>query len=86
MLLNTCNDIDFSEKIGFAFNMYDDDQDGLLNKNDVLKLLSYQNEENGIGLQDVVLNEMVETIFEELDKDKGGTIDIDEFSSFFKQF
>ena len=86
VLTNTCNDLDFNTKIRFAFNMYDDDRDGLLSREDVFKLLSSQNEENGIGLQDPVINEMVDTIFEELDKDSNGTIDKDEFTQFFSQF
>ena len=86
MLLNTCNDVDFDEKIKFAFNMSDDDQDGLLSREDVWKLLSYQNEENGIGLQDAILDEMVDAVFEELDHDKGGTIDLEEFTKFFSGF
>ena len=86
ILLNTCNDMDFDEKIRFVFNMSDDDQDGLLDRKDVWKLLSYQNEENGIGLQDAILDEMVDTIFEELDEDRSGTIALDEFTQFFSRF
>ena len=86
MLLNSCNDLPFEEKIRFAFNMYDQNQDGYLCKSDVENLLAYQNRENGLGLQRPVLQEMVEAIFEEIDKDQSGQIDLQEFSEFFSRF
>ena len=86
ILMNTCNEVDYEEKIRFAFKMYDDDQDGLLSRRDIWKLLSYQNEENGIGFQDALLDEMVEAIFDELDNDNNGSIDFEEFKEFYSRF
>ena len=86
MRLNTCAEIEFDEKIQFAFKMADHDRNGLIDRKDMWKLLSYQNEENNIGLQDAVLDEMVESIFEELDKENNGTIDQEGFKQFFMRF
>ena len=66
-------------KIRFAFKLHDLDGSGFIDKNELTVLISQSFVQNNLDYDDFQLKLLVDEFFQKADKDKNGSIDIDEF-------
>ena len=70
-------------KMKVAFDSFDKDGNGVLDRDEVVDLLKMHFKEHGINKQPTKTD--VETFFDKLDEDKNDSIDFDEFKIFLIQ-
>ena len=73
-------------KIRFAFKLHDLDGSGFIDKNELTVLISQSFVQNNLDYDDFQLKLLVDEFFEKADKDKNGSIDIDEFLTIAMDF
>tara|TARA_B100000767_G_scaffold255125_1_gene261064 strand:+ start:1075 stop:2556 length:1482 start_codon:yes stop_codon:yes gene_type:complete len=73
-------------KIRFAFKLHDLDGSGFIDKNELTVLISQSFVQNNLDYDDFQLKLLVDEFFEKADKDKNGSIDIDEFLNIAIEF
>lgn len=71
----------FAMKVSFAFDIYDLNGDGKIDKPELRKLLHAALTENSVPLSDAQITELVDTTFVQADANRDGFIDRKEFTA-----
>ncbi|EFA86586.1 superoxide-generating NADPH oxidase flavocytochrome [Heterostelium album PN500] len=67
------------DRIKSAFNLYDIYNRGFINRVDLKNVLAFRIKQNGLSISDMTLENLVDNVFEQFDKNKDGIIDFQEF-------
>jgi len=84
-MLNSPSYSNLDQKILFAFQMYDRDEDGKICIQDLIDLFSFYGRESQFGLNDTVIEEAAVAIAEEIGIDSDGKINFLNFRRFFEK-
>jgi predicted ferric reductase len=85
-ITNSSPDVNFEDRVEFAFNLFDIDSKGFFGQDEIEKILIIFSEANTLSFSSSLIKEISRVILEEIDNDKSGNISKEKLSLFLENF
>ncbi len=85
-ITNASPDVNFEDRVEFAFNLFDINSSGFFGQEEIEKILILFSEANTLNFNSSLITEISRAIMEEIDNDKSGNITKDKLSLFLEKF